>query len=202
MCALAPRKQARHTRNGRQNHVRDSAAARRAEGPRGCVPAARLARCPSLADLLSPPNTGWVTSIASPVSLDGPDILLSSSRDKSVILWTLTREEAGPTGAYGFPRRALRGHAHFVQDVVISSDAQVRRTHRACTPHCPACAHADAALTAALFPCPLAVLPVRLLGRHPAPVGPQDGGHHRAVCGPHQGRPVRRVQRGQPAGTD
>jgi WD40 repeat protein len=67
-----------------------------------------------------------VTSIASPVSLDGPDILLSSSRDKSVILWTLTREEAGPTGAYGFPRRALRGHSHFVQDVVISSDAQVR----------------------------------------------------------------------------
>lgn len=35
-------------------------------------------------------------------------------------MWTLTREE----GAYGFPRRALRGHSHFVQDVVISSDGQ------------------------------------------------------------------------------
>ena len=109
----------------RHNHVRDSAAARRAEGPRGCVPP-RLPRCPTTAHARPAASpTGWVTSIASPVSLDGPDILLSSSRDKSVILWTLTREEAGPTGAYGFPRRALRGHAHFVQDVVISSDAQV-----------------------------------------------------------------------------
>ena len=72
-------------------------------------------------------HEGWVTSIACPVT-DGPDILLSSSRDKSVILWTLTREDAGPTGAYGFPRRALRGHSHFVQDVVLSSDGQAR-TH-------------------------------------------------------------------------
>jgi guanine nucleotide-binding protein subunit beta-2-like 1 protein len=74
-------------------------------------------------------HEGWVTSIACPV-MDGPDILLSSSRDKSVILWTLTREEAGPTGAYGYPRRALRGHSHFVQDVVISSDGQARRVAR------------------------------------------------------------------------
>ena len=65
-------------------------------------------------------HENWVTSIATP--LDNSDILLSSSRDKSVILWTLTREE----GTYGFPRRALRGHSHFVQDVVISSDGQVR----------------------------------------------------------------------------
>jgi guanine nucleotide-binding protein subunit beta-2-like 1 protein len=35
-----------------------------------------------------------------------------------VIVWTLTREE----GNYGFSRRCLTGHAHFVQDVVISSD--------------------------------------------------------------------------------
>lgn len=35
-------------------------------------------------------------------------------------MWTLTREE----GTYGFPRRALRGHNHFVSDVVISSDGQ------------------------------------------------------------------------------
>merc|ERR1712021_75973 len=34
--------------------------------------------------------------------------------------WTLTREE----GNYGFPRRALKGHSHFVSDVVISSDGQ------------------------------------------------------------------------------
>jgi len=60
----------------------------------------------------------WVTSIACP--LDNSDMILSSSRDKSVIMWTLTRQEH----SYGYPRRALRGHGHFVQDVVISSDGQ------------------------------------------------------------------------------
>ena len=33
------------------------------------------------------------------------------ARDKTVIVWHLTREE----GQYGFARRALRGHSHFVQ---------------------------------------------------------------------------------------
>ena len=70
--------------------------------------------------VLTPPS-----SIACPQA-DGPDILLSSSRDKSVIMWTLTREDAGPTGNYGYARRALRGHSHFVQDVVLSSDGQAR----------------------------------------------------------------------------
>merc|ERR1712216_497334 len=63
-------------------------------------------------------HENWVTSIATPI--DNSDILLSSSRDKTVILWNLTREE----GSYGFPQRSLRGHSHFVQDVVISSDGQ------------------------------------------------------------------------------
>ncbi|KAJ7559726.1 hypothetical protein O6H91_04G098300 [Diphasiastrum complanatum] len=60
----------------------------------------------------------WVTSIATPI--DNSDILLSGSRDKSIIVWQLTREE----GNYGFARRRLTGHGHFVQDVVISSDGQ------------------------------------------------------------------------------
>jgi guanine nucleotide-binding protein subunit beta-2-like 1 protein len=64
-------------------------------------------------------HTGWVTSIATPLDPNS-DIILSSSRDKTVIVWHLTREE----GQYGFARRALRGHSHFVQDVVISSDGQ------------------------------------------------------------------------------
>eukprot|EP00884_Botryococcus_braunii_P010581 jgi/Botrbrau1/19524/Bobra.0035s0023.1 len=64
-------------------------------------------------------HSGWVTSIATPLDPNA-DLIISSSRDKSIIVWTLTREE----GAYGFPKRALRGHSHFVQDVVISSDGQ------------------------------------------------------------------------------
>lgn len=47
-------------------------------------------------------------------------MLLTASRDKTIIVWTLTREE----GFYGHARRALRGHNHFVSDIVISSDGQ------------------------------------------------------------------------------
>eukprot|EP00244_Chara_vulgaris_P012155 TRINITY_DN62_c0_g1_i5.p1 TRINITY_DN62_c0_g1~~TRINITY_DN62_c0_g1_i5.p1 ORF type:complete len:322 (+),score=41.29 TRINITY_DN62_c0_g1_i5:113-1078(+) len=63
-------------------------------------------------------HTDWVTSIACP--LDNSDMILSSSRDKSIIMWSLTREESN----YGIARRRLTGHGHFVQDVVISSDGQ------------------------------------------------------------------------------
>ena len=37
-----------------------------------------------------------------------------------MIVWTLTREE----GNYGYAKRRLTGHSHFVEDVVISSDGQ------------------------------------------------------------------------------
>ena len=47
-------------------------------------------------------------------------MILSASRDKSIIIWHLTREESN----YGMPRRRLTGHSHFVSDVVISSDGQ------------------------------------------------------------------------------
>ena len=60
----------------------------------------------------------WVTSIAT--TSEDPNMILTGSRDKSVIVWTLTREE----GNYGFARRALRGHNHFVSDVVLSSDGK------------------------------------------------------------------------------
>jgi len=63
-------------------------------------------------------HSGWITSIAT--SAENPDLLLSSSRDKSVIVWHLSRDENN----YGTPRRALTGHNHFVSDVVISSDGQ------------------------------------------------------------------------------
>jgi len=49
-----------------------------------------------------------------------PDMILSSSRDKSLIVWRLTRDETN----YGYAQKALRGHGHFVSDVVLSSDGQ------------------------------------------------------------------------------
>lgn len=62
-------------------------------------------------------HEGWITAIAT--SIENPNMVLSSSRDKSIIVWALTHDES-----FGFARRALTGHHHFVEDVVISSDGQ------------------------------------------------------------------------------
>merc|ERR1712065_111474 len=58
---------------------------------------------------------GWVTSIAT--TPDSNDMILTGSRDKTCMVWDLTR---GDTEEYGVARRALVGHDHFVQDIVIS----------------------------------------------------------------------------------
>jgi len=63
-------------------------------------------------------HNGWVTQIATtPLN---PDQILSCSRDKSLILWNLTRDENN----YGTAKKRLQGHNHFVSDVVMSSDGQ------------------------------------------------------------------------------
>jgi guanine nucleotide-binding protein subunit beta-2-like 1 protein len=66
-------------------------------------------------------HKGWVSSIATPE--EGSDMILTGGRDKSVIHWKITRGEGeGANSEYGFARRALRGHSHFVESVVISKD--------------------------------------------------------------------------------
>jgi len=71
-------------------------------------------------------HNDWVTSLAT--TPEDPSLLLSSSRDKSVMVWSLTgasvTSDDAEENAYGYARRALRGHNHFVSDVVISSDGQ------------------------------------------------------------------------------
>ena len=52
---------------------------------------------------------------------DNPNVIVSASRDKSLMVWRLGVEE---NVVVGKPMRALRGHAHFVSDVSISSDGQ------------------------------------------------------------------------------
>jgi len=64
---------------------------------------------------------GWVTSIAT--TTEAPDMILSASRDKSIIVWKLNREEQEKEH-YGKPHKRLTGHSHFVQDVAISVDGQ------------------------------------------------------------------------------
>ncbi|CAM9344172.1 unnamed protein product [Heterosigma akashiwo] len=63
-------------------------------------------------------HEGWVTSLAT--TAEDPNMILSSSRDKTVCMWSLTRDG----DSYGYPRRSMTGHSHFVSDVVISSDGQ------------------------------------------------------------------------------
>jgi guanine nucleotide-binding protein subunit beta-2-like 1 protein len=63
-------------------------------------------------------HNGWVTALAT--SPESPDMLLSASRDKSIIVWNLTRDEE----KYGYAKKRLKGHSHYVQDVAISSDGQ------------------------------------------------------------------------------
>merc|ERR1712107_873246 len=60
---------------------------------------------------------GWVTQITTNPKY--PDMILSSSRDKSLIVWNLTRDDVGN---YGIPQKRLHGHGHFISDVVLSSD--------------------------------------------------------------------------------
>merc|ERR1712139_82650 len=52
-------------------------------------------------------------------SLENETMVVSASRDKTIIIWQLKRDDEEN---YGFARRALKGHSHFVQDVVLSSD--------------------------------------------------------------------------------
>merc|ERR1712072_1502720 len=65
-------------------------------------------------------HSGWVTSIAT--TNENPEMILSASRDKTAMVWQITGEDM----KYGAPKKALRGHGHFVQDVVISSDGTLR----------------------------------------------------------------------------
>ena len=62
-------------------------------------------------------HDNWVTCLATTV--EQSDVLLSGSRDKTIVVWNLDGGEN-----YGVPRKSLKGHSHYVQDVTISSDGQ------------------------------------------------------------------------------
>ncbi|MES1916112.1 MAG: hypothetical protein MHM6MM_007961 [Cercozoa sp. M6MM] len=62
-------------------------------------------------------HDGAVTCIAT--SLEHSELLLTGSRDKSIIVWKLTNDDSGEMG---YMQRRLTGHSHFVSDVAISSD--------------------------------------------------------------------------------
>merc|ERR1711865_613734 len=67
-------------------------------------------------------HSDWVTAIACPQEVTNADFFLSASRDKSIIYWQVDGHDGQD---YAWPKRALRGHSHFVQDVIISQDGQI-----------------------------------------------------------------------------
>jgi WD40 repeat protein len=54
---------------------------------------------------------------------DSPNMLLSGSRDKTLIIWNLTRDET----SYGYPKRSLHGHSHIVSDCVRTESRSNRQ---------------------------------------------------------------------------
>lgn len=66
-------------------------------------------------------HNGWVTAIAVPASPSVQDMIISSSRDKSIIIWAITK---GQDEEFGFPQRRLVGHNHYVQDVTCTADGK------------------------------------------------------------------------------
>jgi len=63
-------------------------------------------------------HSNWVTSIA--VSDAAPDMVVTGSRDKSIIVWSLVNDGE----SLGVPKRRLTGHSHFISDLTLSSDGQ------------------------------------------------------------------------------
>lgn len=69
-------------------------------------------------------HTGWVTAIACPASASNANVVVSASRDKTLMIWELTKSAE----AYGYAKRALKGHNHFIQDMALSADGQYALT--------------------------------------------------------------------------
>jgi len=68
-------------------------------------------------------HNGWITSLQTGhPSKEGDDsnILISGSRDKSIIVWKLHNDNVD--GLYGQPAKQLFGHNHFVSDLSLSQD--------------------------------------------------------------------------------
>jgi len=74
-------------------------------------------------------HLGWITCLAT--AIDNPDLLLSGSRDKSIVVWNLERTtvaedrlHAATNKIDGKMKRRLVGHNHFISDIDLSGDRQ------------------------------------------------------------------------------
>ena len=75
-------------------------------------------------------HNGWVTSLQVGQTREGKPLLISGSRDKSIIVWKLDLEnpeeiknEKGEVvdSKVGLPNKSLHGHNHFVSSLALNS---------------------------------------------------------------------------------
>ena len=85
--------------------------------------------------LFSLGHNGWVTSLTVGQDSQGYPLLVSGSRDRTLIVWSLDleneaiqydnteKEVAKAERTVGKPAKSLKGHSHFVSSVSISKDS-------------------------------------------------------------------------------
>lgn len=64
-------------------------------------------------------HKGQITAIATHPAV--PDYVISASRDKSIIVWKISRDQS--TDSYGYPLKRLVGHNHFISDLALTTDS-------------------------------------------------------------------------------
>jgi guanine nucleotide-binding protein subunit beta-2-like 1 protein len=73
-------------------------------------------------------HNGWITSLAVGEDANKKPLLVSGSRDRSLIVWKLDldniEESEDKDPKVGKPFKSLKGHSHFVSSVAISRDSK------------------------------------------------------------------------------
>jgi guanine nucleotide-binding protein subunit beta-2-like 1 protein len=78
-------------------------------------------------------HNGWVTSLAVGVDAEGKPLLVSGSRDRSLIVWKLDLENPEEVQSadnevvesrVGKPFKSLKGHSHFVSCLSMAKDSK------------------------------------------------------------------------------
>lgn len=67
-------------------------------------------------------HNGWITSLAMG-SFDGKPMLISGSRDRTLIRWEINAEAEERNETIGKPLHMYKGHSHFIQDICLSQDS-------------------------------------------------------------------------------
>jgi guanine nucleotide-binding protein subunit beta-2-like 1 protein len=72
-------------------------------------------------------HNDWITSIVAGSKENEEGVLLTGSRDRTVMIWKLTASDVDETvdtssRLCGIPYKSLTGHNHFVSDLALSSD--------------------------------------------------------------------------------